>query len=240
MSIRVLTWNMHYGSCSSIPQCNGVTTSPLERLEFIAAFANNSNIDVVFLQEHPGGSSGAVDHHGQLPGANLSGYGYSVFPEMAGNINNPTSASNRAYAFLVKPGVVLGNLGYFNQQYFTLNQGLSYMRAPAAVDITANGSTYHFLHWHNETQNNAKSGFNILTSLLRQNLPQNTVVIGDLNITSNYIDQNNFYNQWDNVVNNSNAKLGVDQILTPLQTDEYIHLDFISDANHHPLLCKIG
>lgn len=239
MPIRVLTWNMYYGRSNADRQFDDDETFPVDRFNFIAQYAHDYNIDVVFLQEHPRGAT-YCDHHDMITGNLRAGYGYRVFREMATGITNRVSSSNRSYAVLTRPGVVLGVTSFFHQNEFQSYHGGPFLRAPLLTPITAHGSTYNFLHWHNETGVDAQMGFRTLTRLLQHNVVNNPVIIGDLNVNSDFIDLYNFYNNWDDVVNNFNPTLGVDHILTPLTAHPVSHLNFVSDANHYPLFCDLN
>lgn len=238
MPIRVITWNLYYGNCATQPQFNGAATSAVERLNHIANYANGQNVDVVFLQEHPGATSGQVDGNGRLLGANTHGYNYTVFQEMPGALAPRVSLHIRAYAILTRPGIVLGPMQYFNQNDFRQYPGGPYMRAPVLTPIGNGHTNYNFLQWHNQVGNDAATGMDILTGLLAANLPANTVIVGDLNQTSNQIDNYAFYNNWIDVVNNNNQN-GVDHVLSSFQANPAFNLDFMSDPYHFPIDCVL-
>lgn len=238
MPIRVVTWNLFYGTCGSQPQFNGGSTSAVERLNAIAGYANLNNIDAVFLQEHPSPTSQQTDNQGLLIGHNTQGYAYHVFREMSSFYPSNVSSIIRSYAVLTKPGVVLGNMSYYNQASFRQYNGGPYMRAPILTPITVGVTNYNFLHWHNQVGNDAQTGFNILTQILIHAMPQNVVIIGDLNVTSNFVNNHNFYANWDDVVNN-NFQNGVDHVLSPYNAYPAYNLDFMSDPNHYPIDCVL-
>ncbi|RKP52469.1 endonuclease/exonuclease/phosphatase family protein [Trinickia fusca] len=230
MPIRILSWNIYYGNV------NGLT--PVQRLNQIAVIAEQNNVDLVFLQEHPGSGSQFVDANGLLTGANIpNGYQYSVFPEMAGNIANRVSASNRAYAVLSRNTCALGAPAYFQQNSFIQQVG-SALRCPVTYQVVHNLTTYNFFNWHNEVGNMATFGMNAFTHLP---LPQNTILVGDLNLTSAQINGYAFFNHWDDVVVTTPIQ-GVDHIMSRLACHPVMGglLNFVSDANHYPIAADVN
>ncbi|MFK8046023.1 MAG: hypothetical protein AB8B72_11045 [Crocinitomicaceae bacterium] len=229
MSIKTLSWNMYYGSVHQ--------TTPCQRFNRIMTIANTFQVDLVFLQEHPGLSSQLTDQTGRLHGISPipSDYNYHVIPEMDHYITDRVSASNRAYALLIKNTCQLSDVGYFNQSQFVNHPKLrSYLRCPVHYKIKHLGITYNIFNWHNEIGNLAKTGMKIFT---RQTMPNNTILLGDLNLTVNQINRISFFNHWYDIVVNTMQIHGVDHILSKQLSHPVLGnvLDFTSDANHFPI-----
>ncbi len=233
MPIRVLSWNMYYGNINN--------TSPAQRFEQILRIASQNDVDIVFLQEHPGITSGFTNNAGLLHLNNPipPNYAYAVFPEMANHIGNRLSLSNRAYAIVWKNTCNLNAVAYFNQNHFVNHPALgSHLRCPVQYQIRYNRRDYNFFNWHNEVGNAAQVGLNIFT---QHQLPANTVLVGDLNLTAHQVNQFAFFNNWDDVVVDDDYIEGVDHIMSPLPCVPVLGmiLDFVSDANHFPIAADI-
>ena len=128
MSIKIISWNMYYGTVHQ--------TTPAQRFDRIMAIANTYQVDLVFLQEHPGISSQLTDQTGRLLGISPipANYNYHVIQEMDHRITDRVSSSNRAYALLIKNTCQLSDVSYFNQSQFVNHPQLqSYLRCPNII-----------------------------------------------------------------------------------------------------------
>ncbi len=234
---------MYYGNASRYPQIGGLAvSSPVQRFNNIVQIAAQNQVDVVFLQEHPGYTSQFTDHNGFLNQAQVPpSYHYQVFPEMNPQITNRVSASNRSYALVFRNSCVLNQTQFFNQANF-VNPLNSALRCPVLYEINKNGTGYFFLNWHNEVANDAYAGMNILVNTITNNYPQNTIIVGDLNLSARDIDHYIFFNNWYDVVVDQQGVHGVDHILTLLNNVPHMgnDLDFVSDANHYPIAADIA
>ena len=85
----------------------------------------------------------------------------------------------------------------------------------------------------------ASTGMTIFT---HQSLPNNTILLGDLNLTARQIDQISFFNNWCDIVVNTPQIQGVDHILSQSISHPVLAnvLNFTSDANHFPIAGDIG
>ncbi len=261
MPITILTWNVYHGNIAGNPP--GMQT-PMQRISMIANICDVNNIDIICLQEIPGGLLDPLVRFGvPAPGSPIPAglpanvlADYTILQALSENNSNTPQATptNDGYLILYRTAVFPGlvNFDYFEEDDFKNLIG-AFLRPPVEVQLTdVAGNTIHVMNWHAEADGGGAGwSLEILNSFIDNLMtgPPYTIVAGDFNVRGDFGTvfggQANFTN-FDNVFATypgaaGNTISGLDHILVNGNATPILEmlLNFRSDAYHYPIAAEI-